>query len=414
MLFMNLKGIQVTKEFLKGKWATYICCLFHLLGSPLEGGIVKPSNLPSATEELFDTAWDLIDTHEYQFALDKFEQARKRFQQEGNLEWVAYCNSGIAEIYEQKGDYDISYEYSQKAIALLKELNNLQGQAKATFCLGGVLHKLNRFQQSNDAYRFALQNVGVARFEATCFNNMGVNFRELGLLDSAAYCHHEAIKLNLRLKRPIRVAKALSNLGMISVKRGNYDQALEFYRQAEQLHTQGADTLSLFKLYNRFGAAYKETSNYEAALDYLLKGKLIDFHDPHEVMLNRELLLEVRLLQKNENLQKEINEVDKQAKENSKRLLIAFLLLTLLSGVVGVLYFRQQVINLNHELRHDDLVKQLHEAKLLFVQRCLGLIKPELDKVSDDVLSNNKVDAVLGLKQTQSIIDEIDTEITKN
>ncbi len=408
MLFMNLKAIPETKKFLRIKnLGSILICLFLFLGNTSRAD-------DSTSYRLYFAAWDFIHTHEYYPALEKLDQARKLFIKQGNYEWAAYCNTATGDVYERKGELEASYEYLQKSIALLTELQHTEGLGKTYFCMGKLLRRMKRYQQSNDAYRYTIAYVDQPRFKATSFNNMGVNFRELGQLDSAQYYHHQSIKLNLKLKRPVRVAKALSNLGMISFAQADYQQALEFYKQSEELHALGTDSLSLFKLYNRFGATYKELENFEAALDYLLKGKLIDFKDPQEIMLNRELLLEVRLMQKAQALAQEIAAVDQMAQESQRHLWIAFLLIFVLLGILGVIYFRQQVINLNQELKHDDLVKQLHEAKLLFVKRCLHLIKPELDQVSEDVMSNKRIDAVLGLKQTQSIIDEIDTEISKN
>lgn len=73
------------------------------------------------------------------------------------------------------------------------------------------------------------------------YNELGLSFSQLKLFAEAAECYEQALPL-VRPK-PRRLAVVLQNLGAVHNTLGQYQQALEFHREAATLHGESPSTL---------------------------------------------------------------------------------------------------------------------------------------------------------------------------
>jgi tetratricopeptide (TPR) repeat protein len=77
------------------------------------------------------------------------------------------------------------------------------------------------------------------------YDNLGVAYRNLNQLDSAEYFYRESIR------RYPKGVVALVNLGKVSERRGNFTQALEYYKQAVAIKPDDAESyFSLMRGYS--------------------------------------------------------------------------------------------------------------------------------------------------------------------
>jgi tetratricopeptide (TPR) repeat protein len=250
-------------------------------------------------DSLFKDGKAKVLTHQYTAGLEAFQESLKGYQKLENYEYVAYCNTNIAQIYEALEDLDAAFEYNQKALALLIDINKTSSIGKIWFNLGRIHCKQQQFLLSNEAFKKCIE-LSEPSVQAIAQNWLGINFREAGIYDSALYYHQLSIATNDGLDQPIELARNFSNIGKIHYLQRDYQRAIDYYLRAESIQIRAPDSLSLFKLYNRLGEVYKDSGDPRNGLVYLLRGQQINVVDGAEALRNRELTRATRQLINNQ------------------------------------------------------------------------------------------------------------------
>ena len=250
-------------------------------------------------DSLFNKGKEKVRTYQYTLALEAFQQSLKGYQELENYEYVAYCNANLAQVYESLEDLDAAFEYNQKALALLIDIDKTSTIGKIWFNLGRIHCKQQQFELSNAAFKKCIE-LSEPSVQAIAQNWLGINFREVGQYDSALYYHQLSIATNEGLDQPIELARNFSNIGKVHYLQRDYQRAIDYYLRAESIQIGDPDSLSLFKLYNRLGEVYKDSGDPRNGLVYLLRGQQINVVDGAEALRNRELISATRQLINNQ------------------------------------------------------------------------------------------------------------------
>ncbi|MCK7462249.1 MAG: tetratricopeptide repeat protein [Sphingobacterium sp.] len=115
----------------------------------------------------------------------------------------ARCSNNIGVYYQQRSSFSQAVGYFEKALSILRSIND-----PAT--------------------------------EAECLNNLGLVYRELGNLDRAQYLLSRALALDQKYGNATSICLDLENLGSVFLRKGIENASGDDLNQALELFQQGA------------------------------------------------------------------------------------------------------------------------------------------------------------------------------
>jgi tetratricopeptide (TPR) repeat protein len=152
---------------------------------------------------------------------------------------AAYCNLGMLHVMLSEFD-DAAIRYNQ-AMTIYKRLSLEEGQAECLVNLCLIAYRQKKGAEVEDQFRKAMtMNKKCNRLEgiAVCSSMLGVILleKEVPELKESETLLNQAVKLNLELGRPGGVATAYGNLGLIRVKRQDFNGARELFLKAQAIY----------------------------------------------------------------------------------------------------------------------------------------------------------------------------------
>ena len=181
----------------------------------------------------------------------------------------------IANAYEGLGNRSRALQFTLKAIKIAEENNLKEERAHGIMDLGpyyiesgdyknGLAWLLESKQQFDSIGNFAFSIISaIAIANAYLATNQ---------LDSALHYCQSVIEQGEILNRPWVIRRGLLNRGKVHLKKGNYDLALNDFRQALwNTYTKGA----LFTAYYGIAELYEKTENFDSTIFYAEKSLLV-------------------------------------------------------------------------------------------------------------------------------------------
>ncbi|MBD3227641.1 MAG: tetratricopeptide repeat protein, partial [Candidatus Lokiarchaeota archaeon] len=106
------------------------------------------------------------------------------------------------------------------------------------------------------------------RKQARIHNELGLSFMEIDDYDAADFHYKEALRLKTKMGDYADQA-ILNNIGRIHDIKGEYDEALKYYKTALKKVNKGAEKKIYSTLLNNIGAIYLRKEEYQKAIKYL-------------------------------------------------------------------------------------------------------------------------------------------------
>ncbi len=91
--------------------------------------------------------------------------------------------------------------------------------------------------------------------------NIGKNYKNEALYDSANWCYQEALSIYRKLNATSDVARILNNLGVIEKAKGNYINALNFQIKSLDLLDEEKDKMGTARTNMNIGTIYLKLNN---------------------------------------------------------------------------------------------------------------------------------------------------------
>jgi len=246
-------------------------------------------------------------------AVEKYEQALAIFQQLEYLEGIAATANNLGIVYAAWGQYDKAVEYFEKSLAISRRLNDPAGEANNLLGLGKVHASWGQhgtaveiFQTSLNIKRALEDKSG----EADTLSCMGIAYAQLGRFYEALNYLEEsnAIKAeigvptsggkdwignvyldmdNVDKAEPLIVESGYdASLGRLSLLKGDYSKAAEYYQKALSDAEKNRDAENLFASYTGLGLAYENLDDYKTAEENYRKA--VDLTEEVRSSLNRD------------------------------------------------------------------------------------------------------------------------------
>jgi tetratricopeptide (TPR) repeat protein/transcriptional regulator with XRE-family HTH domain len=183
----------------------------------------------------------------YRAALERYRRCGDHAGQARVLQ-----NLGVTEDYLH--NYRSASEYHRQAIAAFEDAGNSLGAARALADLAGAETDLGCYDQAAEHLQRALPVLRDAEHgdEARALTALGLLSLRRDQLAQAADFYEQALRIYRRIGEPGAIATGLFNLGEVSLRQRGYQQAIGYLREALALHRkvggQYGETLTLRSL----------------------------------------------------------------------------------------------------------------------------------------------------------------------
>ena len=140
--------------------------------------------------------------------------------------------------------------------------------------IGNVQLTLGNADEAENAFRQALKGeneLGSALGQAINYANLGSILESREMLDSARYYYDKSLEFNEKAKSDLGVSLCHAHFGRLAEKEGDYDTAIEEYRQAYDIMEGNSDVWHWLESAVSLVRAYINAGNLERASFYLAK-----------------------------------------------------------------------------------------------------------------------------------------------
>jgi tetratricopeptide (TPR) repeat protein len=213
------------------------------------------------------------------------------------------------------GDYVSGKTYAEAALELGMNLGEESSQAEALHLIGTFYAYLDDYDAALEYYLRAQHlnhQLGNTRWEAEAYNSMGDIFIQLSNITKATECFEQSHALHPGYERSV------NNLGYLRMLKGELDEAIAYYRQAQNIARENGNIRSMIISHVNISDILCKQGKPEAALSELdqaaelMRGSTVD--TPKELSCalklnqamarkalgNRELALELLLQAKDQ------------------------------------------------------------------------------------------------------------------
>jgi CHAT domain-containing protein len=232
-------------------------------------------------EKWFLEGYQLWLKGDYPATLEKLQQDLARFRQEGDRAREGAVLACIGRVYSSMGQNTQALEYSQKALAILREVSKLPNGARSTARIweGRTLNFIGLAYGNREQYAQALEysqqalaihrEVGDRLWEGRVLsNNIGAVYSNLGQYSKALGFSQEALAIFKEVGNRSEEGWSLNGIGNIYSSLKQYPKALEFYQQALASFKAIGEKAGEGTTLNNIGFLYLKRGQYPKALEF--------------------------------------------------------------------------------------------------------------------------------------------------
>ena len=226
-------------------------------------------------------------------ALYCFRKAVSSFQfpvssfQKSVLNGIAGCYKKIGVEYFNQSNYEISIEYSNKALQIYKRLENKLGIGScynnigiAYINSGNNLLAIDNLLKSLKIFEDLKYKIGLAH----CNLNIALVYTNEKDYSKALDYIRKAIRMFEKIKNKAGIFKCYNIWGNIYSNRGNYIKAIEFYNYALKISEELKDEVNMANILNNIGDSYMNLGDYSKALEYFNKSLVLNNRNREEII----------------------------------------------------------------------------------------------------------------------------------
>lgn len=315
--------------------------------------------------------------------------------------------NGIGNIYHALKQYDLAITHFRRSLQLEADLGNKRGLAVNYQNIGECLEAQGKLGQALASFRTALQydeEIGSNSGKAICNNSIGQIYIKMGDADKALPLLEETLELAEDVGDRHITSSIHINLGWAHMDLGNYALAEEELRK-------GLDESVKHDLLRNIALSYKllselsqQQGQYDKALDFFKQAESYDERVTNDLNISyvNDMIIRYDTEKKNnqiEVLAKENEIVKLRLKRNQNTLLISALMLALFTLILYILY-RQ------YQLKSDKKLLTL-EQSMLRSQMNPHFLFNSLNSIKLYIINNEKKNAVHYLNKFSKLVRKI-------
>ncbi len=215
----------------------------------------------------------------FEKALQQINQIQNIAQQLNNDSIIAFTNERIGMLQFKIGNYQLASKYFLNAIQYYDSTKNELQLAKAYSNFSSVLIRIGNYDEAIKYLRLSKNiiynidkdnNKAIAGIDI----NIGLAYENAGILDSASYYYFQA-KNQLSEKDTLFIATLYNNIGEVEFKKGNLNNALNYYRLSNKLFKQINYEMGIGSTLSNMAKVEIEQNNLADAIKHLNESKAI-------------------------------------------------------------------------------------------------------------------------------------------
>jgi len=315
--------------------------------------------------------------------------------------------NSIGNIYQALEQYDLAIEQFKRSMKLEEELGNIRGLAVNNQNMGECLEALGKLNQALQSFRIALaydEEIDSDRGKAICKNSI-----------AQIYIKQDRLNEALKILEPTLVAAEATgdkqitsgvyiNLGWALMKLERYGEAENNLRKGLRVSQKHNLPRKISTSYNLLSELSRNKGDFKNALDYYKKSEQFEEQVTNDLNLRyvNDVIIRYDTEKKNsqiEVLAKENEIVKLKLRKNQNTLLVSTLLLALFTLILYILY-RQ------YQLKNEKKMLTL-EQSMLRSQMNPHFLFNSLNSIKLYIINNEKKNAVHYLNKFSKLIRKI-------
>ncbi|RZJ66365.1 MAG: tetratricopeptide repeat protein [Flavobacterium sp.] len=338
----------------------------------------------------------------------------------------AMSYSNLALVYNFKGKYNLSVEYSLKAIKLFERIGDESKVAREYGELGYAMKRRNlpKAQYYMLRGKKLAETIRDTTSLLSIYNNYGVIKEMQQDLDSAMFFYRKGLVIKEAINDSTGIPYSLNNIAIVHAMEGRFHDAEQLFTRALQLRQRKKDSAGIAENYSYFGDLYgmkkeyrKAIGNFRLSNEIALRNKYFQLiqhnyqsmSEMHEALGEKDLAFAAykkhvqfkeSLINKETNakiaeleVQFETNEKEKRLIETQSEsarksnLLLLLSVLTFFVSLTGFLIWRQQRLKNNQLAQEHELksaIAQIETQNKLQEQR-LGISRDLHDNIGSQL-----------------------------
>jgi class 3 adenylate cyclase len=279
-----------------------------------------------------------ITLSNYPEALTYFLKSLKICEEIGNREGIAYNLGNLGNINISQSNFPKALEYYQKALKINEEIRNKSSIASQLGNIGLAYSSLLEFLKALEYYHKALkiyEEIGYKSGITSQLGNIGTIYNNQSNYLKALEYYLKALEINkeinntqgiasnfgsigkmyLDLAKDSVIAKSENKLELLLNKETNLNKSIEYIQNSLTIYKENAVLIYQFYYLDLLSQAYELKGDYQQALDFYKESKVLN--DSIYSSENQTKIAKLEAKRENEVKQKEIV-ILKKEKENEK------------------------------------------------------------------------------------------------
>ncbi|HTE30532.1 MAG TPA: tetratricopeptide repeat protein, partial [Chryseolinea sp.] len=242
-------------------------------------GYLTVNNKSGQAHASFKLSWVLKRTGEKEKAMGADLNGLRLMEQLDDKKGIAVAYERISDGLWRQGRMTESMDYAKKSMDLCEKNNFPNELAYAWFNLGNVYIAMDSNRQSLEFYSKAVEAGQLLKFDPVFLihfiggrgNALKRLTRYHEALEDYNYMYDVASKINY----VNAIAVAIANLGEVNMRTGNYRDALKYQLETVRLQERDGNLTNLTENYEHVSTIYEKLGNYQLALEYHKKARLM-------------------------------------------------------------------------------------------------------------------------------------------
>ena len=180
----------------------------------------------------------------------------------------------LAAVYERQCKFAEAKELYERAINIMRQLDDRKGEALAYGELAFMYCKLSEYAKAKEYQEKALMiriEIGDREGEAISYGNLATMNRFIAEYDKAEEYLGKALAIDKETGNRAGEAKSYGNLGNVFQSRGDYGKATEYYEKSLAIEREIGDRAEEAASYGALGTVCHFRGEYDKAKEYLEK-----------------------------------------------------------------------------------------------------------------------------------------------
>ena len=274
-----LKAIELSKEYLillnnMHKLCGFVPVSDHTSATETNSMHRQCNKKPKEAILIFEQGNFYKSQHKYQTAKECFMKALSIMIEIGDKEGEAACYGNLGCVFRSLSEHLKAEEYHQKALQIQKEIGDKDGEAKSCGNLGALFQSLGKYVMAEEYSQKALQvqkKIGDKNGEAATYTNLGCVFHSLSEYVKAEEYLQKALQIQKEIGDKYGEAASCQNLGCVFQSLGEYVKAEKYLQKALQIQKEIGLKRGEATSCHNLGCVLQLRGDYVKAEEYLQK-----------------------------------------------------------------------------------------------------------------------------------------------